>query len=61
MLYVVVQKNDGLSFDTMVGVFTVEFDAEDFLKILPSNGKYETRKVKGHWGDLMDIRKAAGC
>ena len=61
MLYVVVQKNGENVLDTIVGIFPCRFDAEDFSKGLFSTEIYEIREVKGHWGDLTNIRKEAGC
>lgn len=62
MLYVVVHKNKDISFDTLVGVFANDFDADMFLTTqCNKDGRYEIRKVDGHWGDLMAIREKVGC
>jgi hypothetical protein len=61
MLYVVVQKDNENKYDTLVGIFPCRFDAEDFSRGLFSTEVYQIVEVEGHWGDLMNIRKAAGC
>lgn len=61
MLYVVVQKEQDSIYDTMVGIFHCLFDAEDFRNSIFDRGNYEIREVEGYWGDLINIRKEAGC
>ena len=61
MLYVLVQIEDDCECDTLVGIFPCNCDAENFRDTFFSRDRFKVVKVGGHWIDLMDIRKEAGC
>jgi len=62
MLYVLVQIEDDCKYDTLVGIFPCSCDAENFRDTcLGRRDRFKIVGVKGHWGDIMNIRKEAGC